>query len=126
MGKRVQRHPFEDNPFLQGFSEWIDSPEGEQSAEASDAVWELLEGVDVDARNRKLIWDNDEALDIEQSLNRISAAHPHLPHELIKTHLLSWLECGFVPEGHSQQQLEQLDRLIERWIKDYQRRRPKR
>jgi hypothetical protein len=79
-----------------------DSPEGELSAEASDAVWELLDGVDVDAHNGKLIWDNDDALDIDQSLNCIHAAHPHLPHLLIETHVLSWLECGFVPEGHLQ------------------------
>jgi hypothetical protein len=41
---------------------------------------------------------------------------PH--HELIDTHVLAWLECGFVLEEHSQQQLEQLDRLIERWSKN--------
>jgi hypothetical protein len=126
MGKRAQRHPLEDNPFLQGFSEWMDSPDGELSAEAADAVWELLAGADVDARHRKIRWDNKEALDIEPSVKRIHGVHPHLSLELIETHVLSWLECGFVPQDYSQQQLDQLDALIERWIEDYQRKRRRR
>ena len=31
MGKRQDKHPFEDNAFLDGFSEWMGSAEGELS-----------------------------------------------------------------------------------------------
>jgi hypothetical protein len=58
MSKQHDKHPFEDNPFLEGFAGWMDSAEGELSSEVLDAVWMLLEKVDVDAKNRKIIWGN--------------------------------------------------------------------
>jgi hypothetical protein len=55
MGKRQPKHPFEDNPFLEGFSEWMASAEGELSGEVLDVVWMLLETADIDAKRRKII-----------------------------------------------------------------------
>ncbi len=126
MGKRAQPHPFENNPFLEGFADWMDSPEGELSGQVSDTVWELLENADLDARNRKIIWQDGTALDIDQCVQRIHQLSPDLPAPLIETHVLSWLECGFAPQGWSQERLDQLDSLIERWLRDYQRQRRKR
>jgi hypothetical protein len=39
MGKRRAKHPFEDNSVIDGFLEWMDAPEGQQSIEASDLVF---------------------------------------------------------------------------------------
>ncbi len=126
MGKRAQPHPFENNPLLEGFADWIDSPQGELSREVSDTVWALLNNVGVDARNREIIWDDGRVFDIEGCLEHLHRLFPDFPLQLIETHLLSWLECGFVPEGYSDGQLKQLDGLIRRWLNDHQRQRRKR
>ena len=34
--------------------------------------------------------------------------------------MLGWLE-GFAPESYSERQLEELDRLTEQWLDDYER-----
>lgn len=121
MGKRAQPHPFENNPFLEGFSEWMDSPQGELSMEVSDAVWELLDTASVDVGKRHIIWEDGEALDIDQSLDRIQKTHPDFPLPLIETHVLAWLEGGFVPEGYSGKAMEEFERKIDRWLKDHER-----
>ena len=126
MGQQPQPHPVENNPFLEGFSDWMNSPEGELSREVSESVWELLDTMSVvDARNRKIIWDDGTTLDIPKCIERIHSAFPHFPLQLIETHLLAWLESGFVPHGYSQERLQQLDGLIERWLNHYHRRRRK-
>ena len=122
MGKPHDKHPFEDNPFLEGFAGWMDSPEGELSSEVLDAVWMLLEKVDVDAKNRKIIWEDGKRLSITESVQRIHAACPDFPLDLIETHLIGWLEMEFAPPTSSQEQLDELDRLTENWIEDHERR----
>ena len=61
-----------------------------------------------------------ERLSIEQSAERIHAEHPGLPRDLIETHVLGWLE-SCAPESYSERQIEELDRLIEPWLDDYER-----
>ena len=121
MGTRQDKHPFEDNPFLEDFLDWMASSEGEQSSEALDAVAALLEKADVDAKNRKIIWEDGQRLSITESVQRIHADCPELPLELIETHLIGWLEMGFAPATYSQKQLDELDRLTEQWIEDHER-----
>jgi len=121
MGKRHDKHPFEDNCFLDGFLDWMDSAEGELSSEVSDAVSMLLEKADVDARNRKIIWDDGRALSITESVQRIHADYPQFPFALIEAHLIGWLEMEFAPPTYSQTQLDELDRLTEKWIEDHER-----
>lgn len=121
MGKRQDKHPFEDNAFLDGFSEWMGSAEGELSGEVLDAVWMLLETADVDAKKRKIIWDDGKRLSIPESVQRIHAHHPHFPPELIEEHLIGWLEMEFEPPEYSEEQLDELDRLTEKWIDDHER-----
>ena len=83
MGKRQQdKHPFEDNSFLDGFFDWMDSAEGERSSEVSDSVWMLLEKADVDAKRRKIIWDDGKTLSITESVQRIHADYPNFPLEM--------------------------------------------
>jgi hypothetical protein len=123
MGKRRAKHPFEDNPVIDGFVEWMDAPEGQQSIKASDLVFAALAHAGVDARQRKIVWADGERLSIGQSAARIHAGHPGMPRELIETHVVGWLE-SCVPEAYSERQLEELDRLIEPWLDEYERRSP--
>lgn len=122
MGKQHDKHPFEDNPLLEGFAGWMDSAEGELSSEVLDAVWMLPEKVDVDAKSRKIIWEDGKRLSITESVQRIHAGCPEFPLALIETHLIGWLEMEFAPPTSSQEQLDELDRLTENWIEDHERR----
>jgi hypothetical protein len=116
------KHPFEDNPFIEGFLEWKDSPEGQQSTEALDLVFDALGHVDVDARHRKIVWTDGQRLSIEEVVERIHAEHPDMPRDVTETHVFGWLE-NCAPESYSEQQMEEFDRLMEPWLHDYERRR---
>ena len=120
MGKRRAKHPFEDNPVIDGFLEWMDAPDGQQSIEARDLVFAALQHAGVDAKQRKIVWADGKRLSIKQSVARIHAGHPALARDLIETHVLGWLQ-SCVPEACSKRQLEELDRLIEPWLEDYER-----
>jgi hypothetical protein len=121
VGKRQDKHPFEDNAFLDGFSEWMGSAEGELSGEVLDAVWMLLETADVDANQRKIIWEDGKRLSIPESVQRIHADHPDFPPELIEAHVIGWLKMEFAPPDYSEEQLDELDRLTEKWIDEHER-----
>ena len=121
MGKRQDKHLFEDNSFAEGFLDWMDSPEAELSGEVSDAVWAVLERADVDAKKRKIIWEDGARLSIAESVQRIHAGYPDYRRELIEEHLIGWLEMEFAPPTYSQKQLDELDRLIEKWIDHHER-----
>ena len=69
------KHPFEDNPFIEELIDWMGSSEGQNSIEALDLVFDALQDVDVDARRRKIVWPDGERLSIEQSAERIHAEH---------------------------------------------------
>lgn len=121
MGKRRAKSAFEDNPFIDGFLEWMDAPEGQQSIEALDLVFGALEHAGVDARQRKIVWPDGKRLSIEQSAERIHADHPGVACDLIETHVVGWLE-SCAPGSCSERQIDELDRLIEPWLDDYERR----
>ena len=110
---------FENNPFIEGFAEWMDSSDGELSDEVRELTWQSLKNVDVDASARKLIWEDGKRLSIDESVQRIHADYPQLPLDLIETQLIGWLEMEFAPESYSQEQLDELDRLTEEWIDDH-------
>lgn len=120
MGKRREKHPFEDNPFVEGFLDWMGSPEGQTSIHVSDTLWQLMENVQLDPRRRKLIWPDAKPLSLEQSVERIQKQYPDFPRERIESFLLSWLE-NYAPETYSQEQLDELDRLTELWLEDLER-----
>ncbi len=83
-------------------------------------MFAALEHAGVDAGQRKIVWADGARLSIEQSAERIHAGHLGVPRDLIETHVLGWLE-SCVPESCSERQLEELDRLIEPWLDDYER-----
>ena len=120
MGKQRAKHPFEDDFFIDGFLGWMDSPEGQHSIESLDLVFDALEHAGVDAKRRKIVWDDGKRLSIEQSVERIHAAHPDVPRDQIESHVCGWLE-SCAPDSYSERQLEELDRLTGPWLADYER-----
>jgi hypothetical protein len=121
MGKQREKHPFEENPFAEGLLEWMGSPEGQLSIEVSDALWELMENVQLDARQRELIWPKAQRLSFDQSIERIQKQYPNFPRARIASFLVSWLE-HYAPEDYTEEQLDELDQLTEPWIDDLERR----
>lgn len=119
MNKGYEGSLFENNPFIDGLFEWMDSPRGQLSDEVREATWYSLENVDADAANRKLIWDDGSQLSIDDSVQRVLGDFPDFPVELIETHLIAWLEMEFAPKTYSQEQLDELDRLTEKWVDDH-------
>jgi len=98
----------------------MDPPEGQDSIEALDLVFDELDHADVDVRQRKIVWTDGKRLSIEESVDRLHADHPDIPRDLIETHVMGWLE-NCAPESYSVQRLEELDRLVEPWLEDYER-----
>ena len=132
MGKPRKEQPeaesiFANNPFIEGLFEWMDSPEGQQSIAVRDVLWDLLEGVQVDAKQRQLIWPGakrtarKERLDLDQSVQRIQKMCPEFRGGEIEEFLLDWIDMGYDPENYSQAQLDELDKLTERWVADHRR-----
>jgi len=124
MYKEREGSLFENNPFIDGLFERMDSPRGQLSDEVREVAWQRLEKVDVDATHRKLIWEDGRRLSIDESVQRIHGDYPDFPVELIATHLIAWLEMEFAPKTYSREQLDQLDWLTERWVNDHDRQRP--
>jgi hypothetical protein len=115
--KAVPKHnAFENNPLREELLEWSDSPEAEQ------IIWDLMEDVQLDAKHRKFIWPDAERLDLEQSVQRIRKQYPDIPADQIEELLIDWIDMGYAPENHSQAQLDEFDKLTERWISDHMRR----
>ena len=125
MGKQRREQPqdtiFADNPFLDGLLDWMGSPEGQQCIALRDVLWDLMEHVQPDAKQRKLIWPDAEPLDLEQSIQRIQKEYPEFLRGHIEEFLLNWIDMGYDPQNYSQAQLDQLDSLTERWVADHLR-----
>jgi hypothetical protein len=111
----------ESNPFQDDFLHWMHSPARELSEDALDTVWPLLETTQVDAKGRKFLRPDGKRLGIAHTVRRIYKDHPELGRELIEDKVISWLEMGYVPENYSQQQLDDLEQLVDRWIECHQR-----
>jgi len=120
MGKQRDPHPFEDNPFVDGLLDYMGSPEGQLSIEVSDTLWEVMENVQLDARQREFIWPEAQRLSFDQSIAHIQNQYPDFPPQRITSFLISWLG-NYAPEGYSSEQLDELDQLTEPWIDDLER-----
>jgi hypothetical protein len=110
---------FVDNPFVDGFLEWMGSREGRQCIEARDVLWDLLEDLELDAKQRQLTWP--DGLDLVESIQRIQKLYPDFPGHEIEEVLLNWIDFGYDPENYSQAQLNEIDSLTERWVADHLR-----
>jgi hypothetical protein len=118
--RQKQKHPLAENPFAQEFVDWMDSPEGHSSIEVSDVLWDLMEDVQLDARQRKIIWPEGKGLSIDESVERIHKLYPDFPSERIASFLTSWIE-QYAPDSYSEERLDELDRLTEEWLDQYER-----
>ena len=61
-------------------------------------------------------------LDLEHSVQRIQKQYSDFPRDQIEEFLIDWIDMGYAPEHYSQAQLDELDRLTERWVSDHLRR----
>jgi hypothetical protein len=113
---------FANNPFLEDLLEWRHSPEGEQFAELADAVCNLMEDVQLDAKQRKFIWPDGQRLDLDQSVQHIQKQYPDFRRDWIEEYLIDWIDMDYAPEHYSEAQLDELDKLTARWIADHVRR----
>ena len=109
MGMQRQKHPLEDNPFVEDLLGWMGSPDGQTTIESIDIIGPMLEKTDVDAKKRKIIWPDGQWLSILESVQRIHSAHPEFTPDLIDERVIGWLEGGFVPSTYSEAQLDELD-----------------
>jgi hypothetical protein len=125
MGRQRKQHEqdsiFANNPFIDGLSAWMDAPEGAQYMAISDTLSTLLADLQLDARQRKVIWPDAERLDLDHSIERIRELNPDFPRDGIEEALINWIEMEYAPESYSHSRLDDLDRLTERWIADYLR-----
>jgi len=119
MNKKREESLFDNNPFIEGLMEYMSSPRGQLSDEVREVTWQILEEVDVDAANRKLIWDDGKRLSIDESVQRIHREYPEYPVDLIEARLVAWIEMEFAPEAWTQDQMDELDRLTEEWVDDH-------
>ena len=60
-------------------------------------------------------------LDLDQSVQRIQKLHPDFPRDDVEESIINWIEMGYDPENYSEKQLDELDKLTERWIADHLR-----
>ena len=119
--ENIEDNIFANNPFLEDLLEWRDSPEGQQYAEFADVLCDLMEGVDLDAAQRRFIWPDGERLNLDQSAAYIHKQYPDAHRDWIEEYLIGWIETGYAPEHYSQAQLDELDRLTAQWVEDHVR-----
>jgi hypothetical protein len=113
---------FANNPFLDDLLEWRHSPEGQRFAELADALCDLLEDVQLDAKQRKFIWPDGQRLDLDQSVAHVQKQYPDFRRDWIEEYLNDWIDMDYAPEHYSEAQLDELDKLTARWIADHKRR----
>ena len=87
----------------------------------SDTLEALLKDVGLDARERKFLWPDAGQLDLEQSVRRINQQYPGFPDDKIEEFLIYWIQELYLPEGYSESQMDELERLTEQWAKDHER-----
>lgn len=111
--------PWCDETFFEEMSEWWDSPEGSLWLDMLCELEEvLLKDVGLDARQRKFLWPDAGPLDLDQSARRINQQYPDFPKDKIKEFLIYWIQQGYEPEGYSESQMDELERLTEQWAED--------
>ena len=105
--------------FLEDFLEWMGSPEGAESMDALDYVFNALDGARVDPVKRRINWSDGERLSIDQSVDRMSK-DSGLDQQSILSHLIGWLQMEYIPEGLDEKQMELFENQIESWVEEYE------
>lgn len=65
-----------------------------------------------------IIWPDTQHLDIQQTVRRIYEDCPSSRETLIEDKVIAWLETARAPESYSPKQMGELERQIQRWIKN--------
>ena len=100
--------------------------EGEQFGEFSDTLCDIMEDVQLDARKRQFIWPDGKRLDLDQSVARIQAQYPDFRGDWIEEYLIDWIDMDYAPQHYSEEQLDELDQLTEKWVDAHERKLAKR
>lgn len=103
-----------DQPFMDDFLDWMDSPEGQEYIELSDLLWPLMSDVKLDASQRKFVWPDGRRLSFSSVAKHLHDKQPNFSLEDVKDFLVSWID-NYAPEGMTQEQLDELDRVLEEW-----------
>jgi len=111
--------PWCDETFFDEMAQWWDSSEGSLWLDMLCELEErLMQDVGLDAVQRKFLWPQAGPLDLDQSARRINQEYPNFPQDSIKEFLIYWIQQGYQPEGYSDSQMDELERLTERWAED--------
>ena len=97
------------------FFRWLSSAEGQGSVQACDEVSDALEKASVDLAARKIIWEDGVPLSIVETARRIHE-QAGLPLETIESLVIGWLEMVYEPKGLDEQQMEEFENRIEKWL----------
>ncbi len=81
-------------------------------------VQDALERASVDPHERRIIWHDGTRLTIEEAARKIHS-ESGVPCDLVQSHVVGWLEMDYEPEGLDENQMEEFEQLIERWIAPY-------
>ena len=102
-----------------GSEQWVASFANGLYEDAKDAVLDRIEQVEtLEPDNRRLVWSGGIPLSFDESVEKISTAHPTLPMVLIRSNLFGWLDQGELPGNLSDEEMEELDSLMELLIED--------
>lgn len=106
--------------FFDDFLEWVGSSAGVKSMETLDCVMDALDGAKVNPSERIIIWPDGENMSLEQSVERIMK-NSGFDGQTILTHVIGWLQMGYVPEGLDEKQMEHFENQIECWTEEYEK-----
>jgi hypothetical protein len=100
--------------------QWLDTQEGMISMKAIDDVAAALEGVEIDGKERGIVWPDGKRLTIDQAVKRIQNKTSSDLH-VIESSVICWLEMRFEPSGLDERQMEDFKVQINQWIEDHKR-----
>ena len=101
---------------------WYTSEEEKAWGDMEDAIGDSLERVRIKERTRELIWRRakkaNRPLSLRQSIDHLHTLHPQYPVEEIQGCLITWMEeCGG-PENCTQEEMDDFNQSLQRWIED--------
>jgi len=114
----MKKVPEPANDFMDGFSKWLESEDGQHSMEAVDYVFEALKRSDLDIAGRRIVWADGQELTIDQRVKEIYK-QTGMNVEAIRSHIIGWLELEYEPKGLDNEQMELFESQINAWIDDY-------
>jgi hypothetical protein len=114
--ERVRKLTVPREDVLARLFQWLDTEEGMISMKAIDDVAAALDGVDLDAKERRIVWPDGKRLTIDQAVRRIQNKTA-IDFYIIENHVICWLEMRFQPNGLDEKQMEEFEVQINEWLK---------